>query len=464
MFFLLSNPVLSGVDEAWQSVILGDEKIGYRSVVSKAEGGKLITTETLVLHTRVPGQAVKKSATTLSYVETDSGKPLEIRKTVISEHASHSMRALVKGDLLVVSEENTRRTKQAYRLPKDFSLREGVRKKLLARANQSVIEYSFWSFSRLAFEKVRLEILAAEAGSGFQWKMVRTKPEQKNSGKAVLYTDGDYRILRESSQTSGEAFVIETCDQQCAKADVTPLQNVYRQLIKSPYRITDTALRGKIRYELEGNVTLQIPATFEQAVVPTEKGVRIEVCSRCGTEGLPSKKVLESALGSSYWLDFHDTAIERKAASLLSGKELSAEKKMKRLTRFVTQHMKGGEIIYSGYATALQALATKSGDCTEQALLLAALGRAAGVPTRVAVGLTYSNERFYGKSYVFVPHAWVQAWVGDRWMSFDSGMEGFTSGHLVLGLSSGEQAEFLKITQQLHGLKIVSAAQLKLRQ
>ncbi|MBU2549095.1 MAG: transglutaminase-like domain-containing protein [Proteobacteria bacterium] len=61
--------------------------------------------------------------------------------------------------------------------------------------------------------------------------------------------------------------------------------------------------------------------------------------------------------------------------------------------------------------SALDVLETKVGDCNEHAVLAAGLLRAAGVPTRMAVGVLYFEGRFYY-------HAWLEAYWG-RWMAVD---------------------------------------------
>ena len=87
-----------------------------------------------------------------------------------------------------------------------------------------------------------------------------------------------------------------------------------------------------------------------------------------------------------------------------------------------------------GYGTAAEALRSRRGDCTEYAVLLAALGRAAGVPTRIAIGRVYARH-FEGHRHVFVPHAWVQAWTGTGWESFDAAIGSFDSTHLAFAVS-----------------------------
>ncbi|UCG52164.1 MAG: transglutaminase domain-containing protein [Candidatus Latescibacterota bacterium] len=65
-----------------------------------------------------------------------------------------------------------------------------------------------------------------------------------------------------------------------------------------------------------------------------------------------------------------------------------------------------------GFASAVDVMRTREGDCTEHAVLLAALLRAAGVPSRIAVGLAYIDE-------VLVGHMWTEAYI-DYWRTVDS--------------------------------------------
>jgi hypothetical protein len=61
---------------------------------------------------------------------------------------------------------------------------------------------------------------------------------------------------------------------------------------------------------------------------------------------------------------------------------------------------------------ALSTLAVRRGDCNEHAVLLAALGRAAGIPTRIETGLTYLDGRF-------MYHAWNAFFIG-HWVTGDA--------------------------------------------
>jgi hypothetical protein len=81
------------------------------------------------------------------------------------------------------------------------------------------------------------------------------------------------------------------------------------------------------------------------------------------------------------------------------------------------------------FATAAEVARTLQGDCTEHAVLLAALCRARKIPARVAMGLVY-----YPKEEGFAFHMWNEVWIGDRWVPLDAtlGAGGIGAAHLKL--------------------------------
>ncbi len=82
---------------------------------------------------------------------------------------------------------------------------------------------------------------------------------------------------------------------------------------------------------------------------------------------------------------------------------------------------------------ALSTLENRVGDCNEHAVLLAALARAAGIPTRIEAGLVYLKGRFYY-------HAWNLMYLGS-WITADSlfGQLPADVSHLRFATGSSEQ-------------------------
>lgn len=107
------------------------------------------------------------------------------------------------------------------------------------------------------------------------------------------------------------------------------------------------------------------------------------------------------------------------------------------------------------FATAAEVARTREGDCTEHAVLLAAVCRARKVPARCAMGLVY-----YPKAQGFAYHMWTEVWIDDRWVPLDAtlGRGGIGAGHLKLAHSNLKGADaysaFLPVFRVLGQLKL----------
>jgi len=89
------------------------------------------------------------------------------------------------------------------------------------------------------------------------------------------------------------------------------------------------------------------------------------------------------------------------------------------------------------FSSAVEALESRQGDCTEHAVLLAALARAVGLPARVAVGLLYvETDNTMGF------HMWTEIFIDGKWIPMDATLSqgGIGAGHLKLLHSSLKDA------------------------
>jgi transglutaminase-like putative cysteine protease len=83
-------------------------------------------------------------------------------------------------------------------------------------------------------------------------------------------------------------------------------------------------------------------------------------------------------------------------------------------------------------ATADNVAKTLSGDCTEYAMLGAAMCRAVGVPSRTVLGLVYAPARD-GKPYLAY-HMWYEVYAEGQWLPLDAtlGLGGVGPGHVKI--------------------------------
>jgi hypothetical protein len=100
-------------------------------------------------------------------------------------------------------------------------------------------------------------------------------------------------------------------------------------------------------------------------------------------------------------------------------------------------------------APASEVVRNRRGTCVAYAVLLAALERAAGLPSRVAMGFAYADGIWGG-------HAWSEAYIDNRWIALDAAL--FSPGpadaaRLRFGASSGEDQLIKLITAgaQIYG-------------
>lgn len=108
-------------------------------------------------------------------------------------------------------------------------------------------------------------------------------------------------------------------------------------------------------------------------------------------------------------------------------------------------------------ASAAEVVESGVGDCTEHAVLLAALARARGIPARVAIGLVYLEQDGKG---TFAYHMWDELYLGKRWIPMDGTQAkgGIGAAHLKIAHTSlqGSSAfsSFLPVANVAGRLKV----------
>ncbi|MBN2579009.1 MAG: transglutaminase domain-containing protein [Pirellulales bacterium] len=144
----------------------------------------------------------------------------------------------------------------------------------------------------------------------------------------------------------------------------------------------------------------------------------------------------------------------KKLAREAAGKETDPWRIAVALEHFVKNYIRLTD--YSQvFSTAAEVAESREGDCSEHAVLLAALCRARGLPARVAVGLVYVE-----RSQEFAYHMWTEAHIGQKWIPLDGtlGRGGIGGAHLKLGQSSLDgttlYSSFLPIADVVGKLKI----------
>ncbi len=146
---------------------------------------------------------------------------------------------------------------------------------------------------------------------------------------------------------------------------------------------------------------------------------------------------LQNYVGGSSYLQTGDDELIKLTRRVVDT-ERDALSACELLARWVHDNV-GEKNLETGFATAKEVYLARRGDCTEHAVLLAALCRIAGVPSRVVAGMTYHQEAFIG-------HMWTEVHVG-KWIPLDATSPSPRVGadHIGFSSSSLETAGFMDI-------------------
>lgn len=205
---------------------------------------------------------------------------------------------------------------------------------------------------------------------------------------------------------------------------------------RQPLRNIATLKSATLRLTLKSSTDpLALWSGGEQQVIETKPGmatVRItvpDIDEKTATWQLPhaAEPDLKPYLDSSFYVEQTPRlqALARQAVGDEKNPVLAAHK----IEAFVRDYIQRKDLSV-GFATADETAVSRAGDCTEHAVLCAALARAVGLPARLVVGLGYLSGDGTG---TFGFHMWAEAWIApEKWLAMDAALRGFDVGHIAI--------------------------------
>lgn len=208
--------------------------------------------------------------------------------------------------------------------------------------------------------------------------------------------------------------------------------------VKVDRRLKDPHGTRRIVYKArlsQANPKDVFPTTSSQAVKPLDEHTAEITVVALRPGGEPATRVdarpSDDDLSPSSLIQSDDPAVVAMAEAVAPG-EQDPWKLAVALERRVRDAMQKETNFSVAMATAAEVARTLRGDCTEHAMLLAALCRARKIPARVAIGLVYVplDARDVG----FLYHMWTEVWIDGRWIPIDAtlGRGGIGAAHLTL--------------------------------
>ncbi|HVV98171.1 MAG TPA: transglutaminase-like domain-containing protein [Rhodanobacteraceae bacterium] len=434
-------------EDQWFTVLLDGRKIGSFETTRRVDAGRVVTSQALDLSLDRAGTTIALASKETTE-ETPDGKPLAFRSESKLSGAETIVEGTIAGGSIHVRTMTGGAAEQRdMAWPAGALMPEGLRLLGLREGLADGTRYHALAFQPSSLDAAEIETTVGRTESvdlpGGSKMLTAVEQTLVLGGVPMpsrLWVDADQTVQKLTMPMIGVDLVLLACDRACAKAPNQGTDIFDRTLMTSPRAIARAELERGMRYTLvpkDGGAPLKLPATGEQSVASEGGALVVEITPTPRASGESGPSAADYAPND--WLQSKAPEIEALARKAAAG-QTEPLARMRALESFVRGYIRT-KSLGVGYASALEVARTPEGDCTEHAVLLAALGRSLGIATRVVDGLAYAPG-FAGKDRVFVPHAWVQAWIGGRWQSFDAALPGFDAGHIALSVGDGDPWRF----------------------
>jgi hypothetical protein len=184
-------------------------------------------------------------------------------------------------------------------------------------------------------------------------------------------------------------------------------------------------MRLAVRVETKSGEISEFPSVGAQRVRRVApNALEITVDAARGSEPEPGDATNPAYLARSSLIDGSAPSVRRILEATLPKDREATPAERAELLRRATDRALPSKNLASPFASAAEAAEARGGDCSEHAVLLAALLRETGIPARVASGLVYA-DRFAGERNVWAWHVWTQALLPEpdgtlRWRDLDA--------------------------------------------
>lgn len=409
--------------DLWYVVELAGKRAGYMRTTESMRDGHVITTSDTTL-TIKRGNDANNTITinfTSEFEETPDGKPVRsvTTQSLGAAPVTTTIRFLPDKVEQTVKAADGNEAVTTSPLPEGVWLTpaaagEYVRKRLEADAKEIVVrtlEPSMGLTPIVTTYKV-LEKTTAEA-------LGRTVPAYKVSSVVDRmpgvtsdgFVDLEGNPIRTTMNVGGLPMTMIAADKDLALSKVDAPELMKSTLVKPDRAIPDPRHLRRAVFLLSvddgGDLGTIVSGAAQTAVIARPRDqVRVTVDLDANPVARVSPADQERALASSTLVTSNDQQVKDLVAKIDRAANPTPAARAEAMRKFVFNYIRKKNLGV-GFASAADVARTKEGDCSEHAVLLAAMLRADGTPSRVVSGLVYVDE-FLGSAGVFGYHMWTQ--------------------------------------------------------
>ncbi len=453
----------------YYAILMDGKKIGHVVETRRIKDGVVTTTEDMTM-TLARGSIAITVTMLEKSIETTKGKPIAFEVVQdISGMSQKTTGKIVGGEQAkVVTEAMGMKQERTISFPDGALMAEGLRLLERQKGLKEGTSYEATVFSPALSMAVKVEVSVGPRTEidlfGRIVKLTEVTTTMKiptGSTTSTSYVDDSYRALKTLLPTMGMNLEIIACDKQFALSSDDVVDFLDKMLLASPVQLKNIKSLTSATYVLvpAKDAKPKIPSGDNQTAKTLANGrisVEVKPAKAAGKVKFPykgNKQELLKALESTQYLQSDNEQVVKLARDAV-GNSSDAAEAARKIESFVDGYITEKNLSV-GYASAAEVALSRQGDCTEHAVLTAAMCRAVGIPARVVFGLVYVDE-FLDRKHVFGGHAWTEARIGDKWIGLDAtrSPSGYGAGHIILATGSGSPADFFGMVNTLGYFKI----------
>jgi transglutaminase-like putative cysteine protease len=283
-------------------------------------------------------------------------------------------------------------------------------------------------------------------GDGSSRPLLRVEQTTQVDGKPrtefnnTMWADSSGQTLKAEQQTFGTLVTYRTT-KEGALAPGGPIQFdlITGTVIKTTRPIPNSEQTRRVKYRLTfsgGDIAQTIPSDARQTVQQeiNQDSAILVVNSSGPQDGQPGPAEVDAQyLKPNVLITSQDSRVRSLAQRATRG-VVDPWAKAQRINRWVIENIRDKNFGV-GFAAASEVARNLTGDCSEHAVLMAAMCRASSIPARVVIGLVYV-EKQQGFGY----HMWDEVYINQRWVALDPSWDQTTvdAAHIKLSESSLE--------------------------
>ena len=435
-------------------------KVGYLHLERSVDGDRVVTDSTL----KIRFARIHQPLDILNHVresETARGRPLAFSAvTHLSDETSSLSGERIDNDNFRVTVKVGPR-ERVYRMswPDGALLDNGMRQAIVAHGFEPGTRYVVRRFnaSSQAVSRLDMQVIGPEAVElpGQVRRLVhlrQTRVDARSTQVTDLWVDARGEVMKLGMPLLGFRLELLACSRACALQPDQDVDVLKRAMVMLPRPLPEALRAMPLRFTVRVHPARDSPfidTDMQRARrVGRDRWVIDTLAVRKGVLRAP----VAADLAPNDWLQSDAPAI-RAVAREAAGDAQGDARRMQRMTQFVRDYL-SDEGASVGYASALEALRSRRGDCTEHAVLLAAMARAQRIPARVVTGLAYVGH-YAGQDHVLVPHTWVQAWVDGAWREYDAAMPRHDHAHIAMDVGDGDPWKYFSGISALGGIQVL---------